>query len=290
MKFKKAFIALLVPAMGFSYGNNRSQVDQYYNLKFLKSASYPAEKQIMRISPETGTQKVVRGILFTYKDRHVKKAEIAGNFSNWRGIRMERGDNGVWFVLISDYNNGDKIRYKFIIDGIWTNDPVNIDREDDGIGSYVSVVDPVKEIDGKNVTYRITERNRVEFRIYNPRASFISIVGDFNHWNPENDILRKGTDGIWRLKKHIPLGKYKYKYIIDGKWTVDIYNSATASDDSGSLCSLLEVLDEKEQKERKEKASRPSKETAVSIVSRDTPGSSSGSSGGSKGGGGGGGH
>jgi 1,4-alpha-glucan branching enzyme len=278
MKFKKAFIALVIPVMGFSYGNNKPQVDHYYNLKFLKSASYPIEKEIIKITPEAGIQKVIKGILFTYKNRHVKKVEIAGNFSNWRGIKMDRGDNGVWFVLIGDYNSGDKIKYKFIIDGIWSNDPENIDKEDDGIGSFVSVVEPVKEKDGKNVTYRITDKNKVEFRIYKPYAAFISLVGDFNHWNPENDILKKGADGIWRLKKHIPLGKYKYKYIIDGKWSIDLYNSASASDESGSLCSLLEMLDEKELKERKEKASRPSKETAVSVVAKESPKESSGSS------------
>ena len=274
MKFKKAIIALIVPVMGFSYGNNKSQVDQYYNLKFLKSASYPVEKEMIRIAPDAGVQKVIKGILFTYKNRQVKRVEIAGNFSNWRGVKMERGDNGVWFALISDYNSGEKIRYKYIIDGIWINDPENMDKEDDGIGSFVSVVNPVIEKDGKNVTYRITDKNKVEFRIYKPYARFISLVGDFNHWNPENDLLKKGSDGIWRLKKQIPLGKYKYKFIIDGKWSVDIYNSATAADESGSLCSLLEMLDEKELKERKEKASRPSKETAVSIVSKDSSGKS----------------
>jgi 1,4-alpha-glucan branching enzyme len=239
MKFKKAFIALVIPVMGFSYGNNKQQTEQYYNLKFLKSASYPVEKEIIKIIPEAGIQKVIKGILFTYKNRNVKKVEIAGNFSKWRGIKMERGENGVWFVLIDDFNSGEKLKYKFIIDGIWMNDPENIDKEDDGIGSFVSVADPVKEKEGKNVSYRITDSNKVEFRIFSPKAAFISLVGDFNHWNPENDILKKGSDGIWRIKKHIPAGKYKYKFVIDGQWSLDIYNSRTASDEAGTLCSLI---------------------------------------------------
>ena len=48
-------------------------------------------------------------------------------------------------------------------------------------------------------------------------------------------------DGIWRLKKHIPSGKHRYKFVIDGAWSLDLYNPLSASDDTGGVCSLIEI-------------------------------------------------
>ena len=59
--------------------------------------------------------------------------------------------------------------------------------------------------------------------------------------NPENDLLSKGRDGVWRLKKRLPKGTHRYKYIIDGEWLPDTYNANSASDDNGDVCSLITV-------------------------------------------------
>jgi len=81
----------------------------------------------------------------------------------------------------------------------------------------------------------------VHFAVWAPNAEAVSVIGDFNHWNPENDLLKKGDDGIWRLRKRIPTGMYRYRYIIDGAWQPDIYNPLSGSDDTGEICSILKI-------------------------------------------------
>jgi 1,4-alpha-glucan branching enzyme len=81
----------------------------------------------------------------------------------------------------------------------------------------------------------------VVFRIYKPEASIVSVVGDFNGWNPENDLLRKGSDGIWRLEKRLASGTYRYKYVIDGQWLPDTFNPDSASDSTGDICSVIKI-------------------------------------------------
>ena len=116
---------------------------------------------------------------------------------------MKRSDNGIWYHFLPAASAKRDITYKYLVDGIWTPDPLNADRIDDRMGSYLSVAEPVVKTEGKQVSWRTVGRNAIEFRIYRPEASFISLVGDFNNWNPEDDILAKGQDGIWRLRKKL---------------------------------------------------------------------------------------
>jgi len=244
MKYKTAILLLSTLFLGFSSPKIDIKTEFYHKLQFLKDSKPPEiVKMILFKNITTGKSQLSRGILFTYKNRKSAQVHISGNFSNWDNIEMTRGNNGVWyyFLSFSDALNENMVKYKFNVDGIWIKDPKNPEAIDDGIGSYVSVFDFIKDAENTHVTYRLLQKNHVEFRIFNPKARFVTVVGDFNNWNPENDLLKKGADGIWRLMKHLPQGKYLYKFIIDGKWTPDIYNSNSASDLTGEICSVLKV-------------------------------------------------
>jgi len=234
--------AFIIQTSTFSNIDYRIKTEYYYNLKFLKNAGPPQEIKMIRINNLARKKPLVtKGILFTYKNRGALRVSISGNFSQWKSVPMNRNKNGVWFFYLDEFRDHSKIKYKFVVNEIWLTDPENPNREDDGAGSYVSLADPSFTDEGKTVTYRIINKNRVEFRIYKPDARFISVVGDFNFWNTENDLLEKGNDGIWRLQKRIPPGKYRYKFIIDGRWLPDTYNKNSASDQNGEICSILEV-------------------------------------------------
>jgi 1,4-alpha-glucan branching enzyme len=166
---------------------------------------------------------------------------VAGSFSEWKPVPMMRGDNGVWFYLLAGLEEPGEISYKFVVDGLWTSDPRNTGTQDDGGGSYVSLAPHEGSGEGTHLTYRLLEKNVVEFRLYRPEARMISLVGDFNNWNPENDLLRRDATGTWRLRKRLPKGNYRYKYLVDGAWSVDVYNSDTSRDDIGKLCSRILV-------------------------------------------------
>jgi 1,4-alpha-glucan branching enzyme len=227
--------------LAFNPAEKDLELKYYLSLKSLKDAEAPKKVRMIRSDGNHNTRLLSEGILFTLKSRQAKSVMIAGNFSGWKTHRMTRSKNGIWYYYLLADNDIYEIKYKFMIDGIWTPDPVNPDRVDDGAGSYVSLTTPMRINEGKQLSYKIIDKGSIEFRIYRPDARFVSIVGDFNHWNPENDILNKGRDGIWRLKKRLPPGVYRYKYIIDGLWSPDIYNSKSGSDISGEICSIIEV-------------------------------------------------
>jgi 1,4-alpha-glucan branching enzyme len=209
-----------------------------YSLRFMSKAQQP--EAVSLLVDDSLSPKVRRGVLFTYASRGAKKASIAGDFSDWSPIPMTKGKNGIWYYFLAE-SEKDNIRYKYMVDGIWMSDPANPERDNDGNGSFLSIARGVRSEESKYVSYRICRDSAVEFRRWDDRARFTSIVGDFNNWNPENDILSRDGSNIWRLKKRLPKGTYRYKYIVDGQWLPDVYNARSASDTTGGVCSVITV-------------------------------------------------
>ena len=58
--------------------------------------------------------------------------------------------------------------------------------------------------------------NTAVFRVWAPNAKTVSVVGDFNEWNPDTDCMENIGDGIWE-KKIKGLKQYDiYKYAVTG--------------------------------------------------------------------------
>lgn len=242
MKYKALAVMASIMFLAFNSDEGAGRPVYYSSLKFLKSADGPRQVSMILSGRVKGPSTLdAFGTLFTYRNRGARSVRITGSFSRWKPARMERSDNGVWYYFLPARENGREITYKYVVDGILIRDPLNPDRVDDRMGSYLSVAEPAVKPEGKHVSWRTVGGNMVEFRLYRPEATFVSLVGDFNHWNPEDDLLAKGPNGIWRLKKKLFRGVYRYKFIVDGEWTPDVYNRRSASDDTGEVCSLIEI-------------------------------------------------
>jgi 1,4-alpha-glucan branching enzyme len=61
---------------------------------------------------------------------------------------------------------------------------------------------------------------RVQFRVWAPNAMSVSVIGDFNDWDPQRSPLRARTDGSGIFEgalEHVPIGtRYKYR-IVDAR-------------------------------------------------------------------------
>ena len=58
--------------------------------------------------------------------------------------------------------------------------------------------------------------NTAVFRVWAPNAKTVSVLGDFNEWNPDTDCMENIGDGIWE-KKIKGLKQYDiYKYAVTG--------------------------------------------------------------------------
>ena len=227
----------------------------FYQLLNLRKALSPRYIRVFDQRQYLLTGKIMRrGILFTYKASSalVKRVSLAGNFNNWSGIVMKRNRMGVFFhVLPLEANSEqgqDVYRYKFIVDGVWQHDPNNPYQFGDQMGGYYSLfyVDerPVNRLGSVRV-YKTGEKSGsywVEFSAYLPKVRRLTLVGNFNNWNPEHDPMPRDERGFFRKKIKLEPGEYIYKFIADGKWVLDKYNSETRFDPTiQELASFLSV-------------------------------------------------
>ncbi len=82
----------------------------------------------------------------------------------------------------------------------------------------------------------------VVFTYYDPAARDVQIAGDFSDWKPlGSPPVRKGKEGVWRVKLALHPGRYQYKYIVDGQWKTDPNNKDVITDEAGVINSSLRV-------------------------------------------------
>jgi hypothetical protein len=82
----------------------------------------------------------------------------------------------------------------------------------------------------------------VRFSLNAPNAARVSIVGDFNNWNPTTLPMRRSADGrLWEVEVRLPLGRYNYAFLVDGRLARDPDAPSAADDDFGTPNSVLMV-------------------------------------------------
>ena len=62
----------------------------------------------------------------------------------------------------------------------------------------------------------IHENDARVFRCRAPGAREVSLVGDFNGWDPAVHPLGPASGGWWQVEVRLPAGSYTYAYLVDG--------------------------------------------------------------------------
>jgi hypothetical protein len=85
-------------------------------------------------------------------------------------------------------------------------------------------------------------RSTVRFVLVAPYASRVSLVGDFNKWNPEAMPMRRSADGrAWLLDVPLPPGRHVYSFVVDGDLAPDPAAPRAGDDDFGVPSSVVLV-------------------------------------------------
>lgn len=89
---------------------------------------------------------------------------------------------------------------------------------------------------------RISPRTgKTSFEIDLPEPDAVSLVGDFNNWNPEANPMKKQKSGVWKVQKELPTGRYEFLYFTSsGRWIPDP-DAPRVNNDYGTQNSVVEV-------------------------------------------------
>ena len=82
----------------------------------------------------------------------------------------------------------------------------------------------------------------IHFQLEAPEALQVSVVGDWNDWNPTANRLDK-RNGLWEgTVKLMPGHEYRYQFFIDERqWVADPRASLNIPDDFGGWSSILQL-------------------------------------------------
>ena len=81
----------------------------------------------------------------------------------------------------------------------------------------------------------------VNFICVAPAAHSVTLIGDFNDWDPAAYPMKKQPDGAWLVQISLNHGHHHYQFLIDGKPTLDPNAQGIARNEQNEKVSLLAV-------------------------------------------------
>lgn len=94
--------------------------------------------------------------------------------------------------------------------------------------------------------YRINapQKTKSKFKFINfsvkIQAESVSLIGDFNNWQPKANEMLKKQGGNWEISIPLPSGRYRYLFLADDEFVIDEKNQNTAEFE-GETVSFIEV-------------------------------------------------
>jgi len=81
----------------------------------------------------------------------------------------------------------------------------------------------------------------IEFVLRTAADSAVTLVGDFNNWDPRATPLHPGSGGVWTVTVPLRPGRYRYTFIVDGSWRRDPAAPRALEDDFGRPTSVITI-------------------------------------------------
>lgn len=87
------------------------------------------------------------------------------------------------------------------------------------------------------------ESRAFQFVLVAPRATRISLVGDFNDWDATRTPMRRaGSEALWTAVVPLAPGRYHYAFLVDGsRWLADPSAPVARDEDYGAPSSVVTV-------------------------------------------------
>jgi hypothetical protein len=83
--------------------------------------------------------------------------------------------------------------------------------------------------------------DRIRFSVSAPSAKQVSLVGDFNRWNPAAVPMRRGSRDVWIVDVRLQPGRHVFAFSVDGALRADSAAPRAVEDDFGVPGSVVVV-------------------------------------------------
>lgn len=83
--------------------------------------------------------------------------------------------------------------------------------------------------------------HRANFYCKAPSATKVSLVGDFNNWDPAATPMNRMPDGAWMVGVELGHGYHQYYFLVDDKPTLDPHASGKSRNQRKEEVSLIAI-------------------------------------------------
>jgi 1,4-alpha-glucan branching enzyme len=81
----------------------------------------------------------------------------------------------------------------------------------------------------------------INFICHAQNATAVSVVGDFNNWDPKAHPMKHMPDRSWLLTITLKHGHHRYGFLVDGVLSLDPHAQGITRNDKGERVSLVPV-------------------------------------------------
>ena len=149
-------------------------------------------------------------------------------------------DSGIQFYVHQLPMNLRELKYRLVINGLWTIDPLNPEISRDPVsGLAMSVLYPPLRPENPNPLNGLPDGLNFSFK--GPPGEIVTVAGNFNGWDPFMYELRENPAGVYSITIPLPSGTYQYVFFHRGQRYVDPYNPRRIYARDGSAASEIIV-------------------------------------------------
>jgi hypothetical protein len=199
------------------------------------------DSTIQRISGTEAPRMVGDVLVLSLKPDHFCRF-VGARFAHegWNVLHpYAKNEKGV-FVLDYPVPEGVReIRYRIVIDGQWMPDPANPRVETDAVGTELSLYTLEKEPERPIISPRREESGAITFVFSGTPGRRVTLVGDFNNWDPLMDEMEETAPGMYAISLRLPAGPHWYYFYSEGRKHRDHYNNRSGLDPDGVTVSYF---------------------------------------------------
>ncbi|WP_297278285.1 protein kinase [uncultured Brachyspira sp.] len=180
------------------------------------------------------------GVLFTFAENY-DSVEVSGDFNNWEdSIPLIKSSYGIFYYLWQTPLKSGKYSYRYRVNGVWINDPLNLNVEYDNNNQAVSYFvltndigfyekNPIYNSDG-TVTFFYSNNTAKEVMFTSDKLGFDSLRYPMTYSN-----------NLWVITLRAEEGNYYYNFVVDRIWEVDPLNMNVYKGNDGRLHSYTMI-------------------------------------------------
>lgn len=178
------------------------------------------------------------GVLFTFAENY-DSVEVAGDFNNWEdSVPLIKSSYGIFYYLYQQPLKSGTYLYKYRVNGMWINDPINTNIHYDSSGQAINYFvltndvgfyekNPIYNPDG-TVTFFYSNNTTSEVMFTSDKLGFDSFMYPMTYSN-----------NLWVITLKAESGNYYYNFVVDGVWEIDPINMNVYKGNDGRLHSYV---------------------------------------------------